>query len=369
LKENKPYRLIISGGGTGGHIFPAIAIANEFRERHPGAHILFVGAKGKMEMMRVPEAGYKIIGLWISGIQRKLSWQNLLFPFKLTVSYLRAMLIVKRFKPHAVVGTGGYASGPIMLAATRFGYPSVIQEQNSFAGLANKQVASRVRKVCVAYEGMDKYFPVEKIVLTGNPVRKDLLNIDNKRTKALDHFGFDSSRKTLLIIGGSLGAKTINESILSGIDKFIETEVQVVWQSGKAHYSTCKQALSGHDDRRIRLFDFLKEMDLAYAVADVVISRSGALAVSELCIARKPSILVPSPNVAEDHQTKNAMSLADKDAAVMIRDVNAQQHLVDEALKLLFDETRCRKLSENIVRLAKPNATKDIVSEIEKLLV
>jgi UDP-N-acetylglucosamine--N-acetylmuramyl-(pentapeptide) pyrophosphoryl-undecaprenol N-acetylglucosamine transferase len=369
LKKEKPYRLIISGGGTGGHIFPAIAIANEFRERHPGAQILFVGAKGKMEMMRVPEAGYKIIGLWISGIQRKLSWQNLLFPFKLTVSYLRAMLIVKRFKPHAVVGTGGYASGPIMLAATRFGYPSVIQEQNSFAGLANKQVASRVRKVCVAYEGMDKYFPVEKIVLTGNPVRKDLLNIDNKRTKALDHFGFDSSRKTLLIIGGSLGAKTINESILSGIDKLIETEVQVVWQSGKAHYNICKQALSGHDDRRIRLFDFLKEMDLAYAVADVVISRSGALAVSELCIARKPCILVPSPNVAEDHQTKNAMSLADKDAAVMIRDVNAQQHLVDEALKLLFDETRCRKLSENIARLAKPNATKDIVSEIEKLLV
>jgi UDP-N-acetylglucosamine--N-acetylmuramyl-(pentapeptide) pyrophosphoryl-undecaprenol N-acetylglucosamine transferase len=367
--ENKPYRLIISGGGTGGHIFPAIAIANEFRERHPSAQILFVGAKGKMEMTRVPEAGYKIIGLWISGIQRKLTLENLLFPFKLIISYLRAMFIVRRFKPHAVVGTGGYASGPIMMAATRFGFPSIIQEQNSFAGLANKQVASRVKRICVAYEGMNKYFPSEKIAVTGNPVRKDLLDIDSKRERALNHFGFDPSKRTLLIVGGSLGARTINESILKGIDKLVETDVQVVWQSGKAYYSTCKERLSANSLRSVRLFDFLKEMDLAYAVADVVISRSGALAVSELCIARKPCILVPSPNVAEDHQTKNAQSLVGKEAALLVKDEEAPDRLVDEALRLLFDENQCKKLSENISKLAKPDATKDIVNEIEKLLV
>lgn len=368
MKNKQPYRLIISGGGTGGHIYPAIAIANEFRERYPDSHILFVGAQGKMEMTRVPEAGYRIIGLWISGIQRKLSWSNLLFPIKLVVSYLRAASIIKRFKPNAVIGTGGYASGPIMLAATRFGYTSVIQEQNSFAGLANKQVADKVRKVCVAYSGMEKYFPSDKIVLTGNPVRKDLLEIGSKRTKALNHFGFDANRKTLLIIGGSLGARTINESILAGIEKIFQTEVQVIWQSGKGYYAACKEALSKYDLLKIRLYDFLKEMDLAYAAADVVISRSGALAVSELCIAKKPCILVPSPNVAEDHQTKNAMALVDKEAALFIKDSEASALLVNEALKLLFDETRCNNLSENISRMAMPNATKNIVNEIEKLI-
>jgi len=368
LKSKKPYRLIISGGGTGGHIFPAIAIANEFRERYPDAHILFVGAKGKMEMTRVPDAGYKIIGLWISGLQRKLTWRNILFPLKLVASYLRAAAIIQKFKPNAVIGTGGYASGPIMLAATRFGFASVIQEQNSFAGLANKQVADKVKKVCVAYEGMDKYFPSEKIVITGNPVRKDLLEIESKRAKALNHFGFDASKKTLLIIGGSLGARTINESILLSIEKFFQTEVQVIWQSGNGYYSACKDALSKYDLLKIRLYDFLKEIDLAYAAADVVISRSGALAVSELCIAKKPCILVPSPNVAEDHQTKNAMALVYKEAAVLVKDAEASADLVNEALKLLFDQTRCKKLSDNIGKLARPNATKDIVNEIEKLI-
>lgn len=361
--------MIISGGGTGGHIFPAIAIANTFRERHPDAQILFVGAKGRMEMTRVPEAGYRIIGLWISGLQRKLTWSNVLFPLKVVVSFLRAMAIVRKYKPHAVIGTGGYASGPIMMAATRFRIPAVVQEQNSFAGLANKQVASKVSKVCVAYEGMEKYFPQDKIVLTGNPVRKDILSTGEKRDKALTHFGFDANIKTLLIIGGSLGARTINESILTGIEKLIDAGVQVVWQTGKGYYETYKQQLTQYNLLRVRVHDFVKEMDLAYAAADVVISRSGALAVSELCIAGKPCILVPSPNVAEDHQTKNAMALVSKDAAVMIADKDAREKLVDEALKLLFDEQRANKLSEQIIRLARPNATNDIVREIEKLIM
>jgi UDP-N-acetylglucosamine--N-acetylmuramyl-(pentapeptide) pyrophosphoryl-undecaprenol N-acetylglucosamine transferase len=368
LSSTKPYRLIISGGGTGGHIFPAIAIANTFRERHPDAEILFVGAEGRMEMTRVPEAGYKIIGLWISGLQRKLTLSNLLFPVKVLVSYLKASSIVKNYKPHAVIGTGGYASGPIMMAATRMNIPAVVQEQNSFAGLANKQVANRVSKVCVAYEGMDKYFPKEKIVLTGNPVRKDILSTGTKREKALSHFGFDSNVKTLLIIGGSLGARTINESILGGIEKLIDAGIQVIWQTGKGYYDLYKGQLTNYDLRKIRVQDFVREMDLAYAAADVVISRSGAIAVSELCIAGKPTILVPSPNVAEDHQTKNAMALVNKDAAIMIADKDASITLVDDALKLLFDEQRAQKLRGNITQLAKPNATEDIVNEIEKLI-
>lgn len=368
MKAPVPYRLIISGGGTGGHIFPAIAIANEFKSRHMDAQILFVGAKGRMEMTRVPEAGYKIIGLWISGIQRSLKISNLLFPVKLFVSYIRAALIVKKFKPHAVIGTGGYASGPIMMAATRSGIPSVIQEQNSFAGLANKQVAGRVSKVCVAYENMNKYFPADKIVLTGNPVRKDILDIANKKSKALSHFGFDSNYRTLLVIGGSLGARTINESMLSGIEKLIDVKVQVIWQTGRGYYDAYKAKLGKFDLRKVRVVDFLKEMDLAYAAADVVISRAGALAVSELCVTGKASILVPSPNVAEDHQTENAKALTNREAAVLIRDKDAGSNLIDEALKLLFDEQRTKKLSSNISELAKPNATSDIVNEIEKLI-
>jgi UDP-N-acetylglucosamine--N-acetylmuramyl-(pentapeptide) pyrophosphoryl-undecaprenol N-acetylglucosamine transferase len=368
LKASKPYRLIISGGGTGGHIFPAIAIANEFKERYPNAEILFVGAEGKMEMTRVPEAGYKIIGLWISGLQRSLKFSNLMFPVKLIASYWRAMRIVKDFKPDVVIGTGGYASGPIMLSATRTGIPSLIQEQNSFAGLTNKRVARKVNKVCVAYEGMEKYFPKEKIVLTGNPVRKDILEMDVKRSKSLSQFGFDANKKTLLIVGGSLGARTINESILGGIEKLIDAQIQVIWQTGKGYFSLYQSQLSKYDLKKIRVMDFLKEMDLAYAAADVVISRSGAIAVSELCIAKKPCILVPSPNVAEDHQTKNAMALVSKNAAQLVTDKEAREKLVDEAIKLLFDEGRSARLSEQIGKLAKPNATKEIVNEVEKLI-
>ncbi len=360
--------MIISGGGTGGHIFPAIAIANAFKERHPDAQILFVGAKGKMEMTRVPDAGYKIVGLWISGLQRRLTFSNLMFPLKVIVSYLKARKLVRKFKPDVVVGTGGYASGPIMMAATSANIPSVIQEQNSFAGLANKQVAGKASKICVAYDGMERYFPKDKIVLTGNPVRKDILTASQKRSKGFSHFGLDENTKTLLVIGGSLGARTINEAIIKGIEKIIDAQVQMIWQTGKGYYEAYNSRLHQMDLRRIRVQDFLKEMDLAYAVADVVISRSGALAVSELCIAHKACILVPSPNVAEDHQTKNAMALVIKKAAVMVPDRDAEQMLVNEALKLLFDEQRSAKLSQNISELARPNATEDIVKEIESLI-
>lgn len=369
MSATQPYRLIISGGGTGGHIFPAISIANKFMERHPNAEILFVGAQGKMEMTRVPEAGYKIVGLWISGLQRKLTITNLLFPFKLLSSYFAAGKIVRRFRPHAVVGTGGYASGPIMLAATRNHIPSLIQEQNSYAGLTNKQLANKVQRVCVAYHGMEKYFPQDKLMFTGNPVRKDILDAVSKRDRAIAHFGFNSKERTLLILGGSLGSRTINESILSGINKLIDAHVQVIWQTGKIYFEDIKEQCQGKDLRKIRISDFLNQMDMAYAAADAVISRSGALAISELCLAKRPCILVPSPNVAEDHQTKNAMALVGIDGAVLVRDADAKATLVDEALKLIFDLQRCAVLSENISKLAKPNATEEIVNEIEKLIV
>jgi UDP-N-acetylglucosamine--N-acetylmuramyl-(pentapeptide) pyrophosphoryl-undecaprenol N-acetylglucosamine transferase len=368
MSKSSSYRLIVSGGGTGGHIFPAVAIANEFRSRYPNAEILFVGAEGRMEMTRVPEAGYKIIGLWISGLQRRLTLSNLLFPVKLIVSYFRAKQIINQFKPDVVVGTGGYASGPIMMAATRKGIPTVIQEQNSFAGLANKQVAEKASKVCVAYEGMEKYFPANKIVLTGNPVRKDILDIQSKRNQALAHFGFSNQYKTLLIIGGSLGARTINESIINGIEKILKANIQVIWQTGKGYYEAYKARLAAYDLQKIRVQDFVREMDLAYAVADIIISRSGALSVSEICVAKKPVILVPSPNVAEDHQTKNAKALTEKNAAIMIADKDAHADLVNSALSLVVDDARCVMLKQNIASLAKPHATSEIVNEIEKLL-
>ena len=368
MNSMQPYRLIISGGGTGGHIFPAVAIANEFKSRYPSAEILFVGAEGRMEMTRVPEAGYKIIGLWISGLQRKLTLSNLLFPIKLLVSYFRARQVIKDFKPHVVIGTGGYASGPIMIAATRKNIPTVIQEQNSFAGLANKQVAEKASRICVAYEGMEKYFPANKIVVTGNPVRKDILDIESKRDRALSHFGFSADSKTLLIIGGSLGARTINESVINGMEKLVAAQIQIVWQTGKGYFEAYKAKLANFDLRRVRVQDFVREMDLAYAVADLVISRAGALSVSEICVAKKPVILVPSPNVAEDHQTKNAKALSDNDAAVLITDATANEKLIDTALGLILDSEKCAQLQSNIAVFAKPNATSDIVNEIEKLI-
>lgn len=369
MKSHGPYRIIISGGGTGGHVFPAIAIANAFRERHPDADILFVGAEGRMEMTRVPEAGYKIIGLWISGLTRRLSWSLLMFPFKLISSYWKATRIVNDFNPHVAVGTGGYASGPLMMAASRKRIPMVLQEQNSYAGLTNKQLADKVKRVCVAYPGMEKYFPGGKVTLTGNPVRKDIINLESKRDKALTHFGFSASGKTLLVLGGSGGARTINESVLAGLDRIIGSKVQLIWQTGKVYYESVKAQVVDKDLRNVRMFDFLREMDLAYAASDVVISRAGALSISELCLAKKPSVLVPSPNVAEDHQAKNAQTLVNEYAAIMIRDSEAKEKLVSQAMDLLNDQNRCKQLSENIGKLGKPHAAEDIVTEIEKLLV
>jgi UDP-N-acetylglucosamine--N-acetylmuramyl-(pentapeptide) pyrophosphoryl-undecaprenol N-acetylglucosamine transferase len=360
--------MIISGGGTGGHVFPAIAIANAFRERHPDAEILFVGAEGRMEMTRVPEAGYKIIGLRVAGLQRRLTLQNLLFPFKLVMSIIKARSIITGFKPDVVVGTGGYASGPVMMAATRRGIPALVQEQNSYAGLVNKNVGKKARTICVAYQGMEKFFPANKIVITGNPVRKDIIDLSTKREEALTKYGFNSNTRTLLIIGGSLGARTINDSVFSGLEKLIAAKVQVIWQTGKFYYENIQKEVVGKDLSMIRISDFVKQMDLAYAAADVVISRAGALSISELCLAKKPAILVPSPNVSEDHQTQNALALSKQDAAVLIKDVEAREKLITEALSMLNDTDRCAKLTRNIAAMGKPDAAVNIVKEIEKLI-
>lgn len=368
MSTRQPYRLIISGGGTGGHVFPALAIANAFKERHPDAEILFVGAEGRMEMVRVPEAGYKIIGLWISGLQRRATLSNLSFPIKLISSFIKAGKIIHDFKPDAVIGTGGYASGPIMLAATKNRIPSLIQEQNSYAGLTNKRLGKKVQRICVAYPGMDKYFPGEKLILCGNPVRKDIINLGAKREKALMQYAFDVNERTLLILGGSLGARTINESVVNNIDRLIDAKVQVIWQTGKGYYDSMKEQVAHKDLRKIRIHDFLKQMDMAYAASDVVISRAGALVISELSLAKRPAVLVPSPNVAEDHQTRNAMVLVNEQAALMIKDEDANVSLIDVALKLLYDEAQCQKLATNISKMGKPDATEQIVNEIEKLI-
>lgn len=350
-------------------MFPAIAIANAFRERHPDAEILFVGAEGKMEMTRVPEAGYKIIGLRVAGIQRRLTPENLLFPFKLVASIVKARAIIREFKPDVVVGTGGYASGPVMMAATNKGIPAVIQEQNSYAGLTNKNIGRKAKAICVAYQGMEKFFPKDKIVITGNPVRKDIIDLAPKRNEALSKYGFHNSTKTLLIIGGSLGARTINDSVFMGLDRLIKAKVQVIWQTGKFYFDEMQKKVAGKDLTMIRMSDFVKQMDLAYAAADVVISRAGALSISELCLAKKPAILVPSPNVSEDHQTRNALALVKQDAAVLITDAEARERLITEALTLLNDTDRCVNLSANIAAMGKPDAALNIVKEIEKLIV
>ena len=321
-----------------------------------------------MEMTRVPEAGYKIIGLWISGLQRRLTISNLMLPFKLIASYFKARKIVKEFKPHAVIGTGGYASGPIMLAAINRKIPSLLQEQNSYAGITNKKLGAKADRICVAYPDMEKYFPNGKVIFTGNPVRKDILDINSKRDYARNHFGLAVNGKTLLVLGGSLGAKTINESILSGLDQLVDAQVQVIWQTGKIYFEDVKRRVADKDIRNIHVHAFLKQMDLAYASSDVVISRAGALSISEISLVKKPCILVPSPNVAEDHQTKNAMALTNENAAVAIKDSEAGKLLVSEALKLIYDEQRCDLLVENISRFGKPDAADEIVNEIEKLI-
>ncbi|MFN6945252.1 MAG: undecaprenyldiphospho-muramoylpentapeptide beta-N-acetylglucosaminyltransferase [Cytophagaceae bacterium] len=364
--HSKPYRIIISGGGTGGHIYPAIAIANALKERDGDREVLFVGAKDRMEMQKVPAAGYKIEGLWISGIQRRLTVDNLMFPVKVVASIFRARAILKEFKPDIAIGVGGYASWPLLFAANTLGIPVLIQEQNGYAGVANKSLAKKARKICVAYEGMDKFFPAEKILVTGNPVRKDILNVDRKKAEAKEYFKLDPGKKTILAIGGSLGARTINESLHQGLEKFKENEVQLIWQTGKYYHKKAEKAIEGFEN--VRVNEFISRMDLAYAAADVVISRAGALSISELCLAAKPAVLVPSPNVAEDHQTKNAAALSERNAAVLVRDVEAKELLVDTTLDLLAKENEQKKLKENIAAMGKPEAAADIAKEVEKII-
>lgn len=362
----RPLKFIVSGGGTGGHIFPAIAIANALKARVPDAEFLFVGAEGRMEMEKVPAAGYKIEGLWISGLQRKLTLANLSFPFKVISSLMKAKKILRNFKPDAVIGTGGYASGPMLRVASNAGIVTVIQEQNSFPGITNKILAGKVNRICVAYNGMERFFPKEKIVFTGNPVRQDIMNLQGKRARAMEFFGLSEERKTLLIIGGSLGARTINQSITAGLSAIVAAGYQVVWQTGKTFLPEAKKAAEGLHS--VFVSDFITKMDLAYAAADLVVSRAGASSVSELCITGKASILVPSPNVAEDHQTKNAMALVDVNAAVLVKDVEAANKLIKTVLDVFNDADRIQELQISISKLATPNAAELIAGEILQLV-
>jgi UDP-N-acetylglucosamine--N-acetylmuramyl-(pentapeptide) pyrophosphoryl-undecaprenol N-acetylglucosamine transferase len=363
-----PLKFIISGGGTGGHIFPAIAIANALKSKLPDSEFLFVGAEGRMEMEKVPAAGYMIEGLWISGLQRKLTLSNLSFPFKVMSSLRRARNILKKFKPDAVIGTGGYASGPMLRVASRAGIPTLIQEQNSYPGITNKILANRVSRICVAYDGMDKFFPKEKIVFTGNPVRQDILSLEGKRPRGLEFFGLKQDKTTLLVVGGSLGAKAINESLEAGIGKLVEKEIQVIWQTGKPFFERAKAVAEQYKEKGVLVTEFISKMDYGYAAADLVVSRAGAGAVSELCLVRKPCILVPLPTAAEDHQTKNAMSLVNHQAALLVKDIDAKNELVQKAIELANDMQLRNKLEMNIAGLAVENSADLIASEIISLV-
>jgi UDP-N-acetylglucosamine--N-acetylmuramyl-(pentapeptide) pyrophosphoryl-undecaprenol N-acetylglucosamine transferase len=362
----QPPRIIISGGGTGGHIFPAIAIANAIKEKHPDAEILFVGAKGKMEMEKVPAAGYKIVGLTIAGLQRRLTLKNLSFPFKVIKSIWDAKKIVKDFKPDVAVGVGGYASGPLLRTAGSMNVPTLIQEQNSYPGITNKLLAKKAAKICVAYDNMERFFPKEKIILTGNPVRKDIIELNATKEEALSFFNLEKNKSTILVIGGSLGARTINESILAHINHYEKNDVQVIWQTGKLFIDKAQEATK--NSKHIKAHAFITRMDLAYSAADIIISRAGALSISELCLVKKPCILVPSPNVSEDHQTKNAMSLVNKLAAVLVKDNEAISNLGAKSLELINNKGLRDELSNNIAALGKSNAANDICEEVLKLI-
>jgi UDP-N-acetylglucosamine--N-acetylmuramyl-(pentapeptide) pyrophosphoryl-undecaprenol N-acetylglucosamine transferase len=353
-------RVIISGGGTGGHIYPAISIENAMKEIDPSIEFLFVGAEGKMEMEKVPKAGFKIIGLPIVGLQRTQLWKNFFFPFKLMMSLWQSVRIIQNFKPDVAVGVGGYASGPLLLAARFLGIPYYIQEQNSFAGITNKALAAKAEHIFVAYPGMEKFFPAQKITLSGNPVRKDLIDAAGKKAQAATHFNLDPSKKTILIIGGSQGARSINQGILAGLDRLTDAGVQVIWQTGIAFESTAKKAAEGFSSAFVSAFIY--EMDLAYAMADLVISRAGASSVSEICLIGKASILVPLPIAAEDHQTENAKSLVSQNAAILVRDTEVKEKLITEALTAL--QTDLTTLEKNSLRLAKPNAAHEIAHSI-----
>ena len=363
----KTLKIILSGGGTGGHIFPAIAIANEIKKMVPHADILFVGALGKMEMEKVPAAGYKIIGVPIAGFQRNFSWANFKLPFLIIKSLILTRKIIKEFKPDVVVGTGGYASGPLLKAATNNSIHALLQEQNSYAGITNKLLSKKASKICVAYEGMEKFFEKEKIVLTGNPVRQDILNTNVNRDEAIHFFNLTKTKKTILVVGGSLGARGINEAISLGLNLFTENDIQLIWQTGKVYFETANETAKNYNNQKIKVVDFISRMDLAYAAADLVISRAGAGAISELCIVAKPSILVPLPSAAEDHQTKNAMALVNKNAAVLVKEIDANNHLVNESIDLIKQSEKLKQLSENAHCLSMPNSTHRIAIEVLKL--
>lgn len=357
----KKLKVIVSGGGTGGHIFPAIAIAKSLENKVSDIELLFVGAKDRMEMQKVPEAGYKIEGLWISGFQRSFSSRNLMFPFKLISSVIKSMKIVRRFKPDLVIGTGGFASGPLLFAASRKGIPSVIQEQNSYAGITNKLLSKYVNKVCVAYDNMERFFPKDKIIFTGNPIRKVILNFKDKREEGKKIFGVNNGKITILVVGGSLGARTINESIKESISEFANNDLNLIWQTGTSFGDVAKNIIEDINIDGISSHMFIREMDLAYAAADIIVSRAGAIAISELCFVGKPILLVPSPNVAEDHQTQNAQSLVNKNSALMVKDVDAKRKLVSELISLSRNKDLQGVLSSNIQKLSVDNASVKIV--------
>lgn len=361
-------KFIVSGGGTGGHIFPALAIATEIKKRDPGASILFVGALGRMEMERVPAAGFPIVGLPIEGFRRKLSLRNLTVIFKLVISLFKASGIIRSFKPNVVIGVGGYASGPLLRMAGFHGIPALIQEQNSYAGVTNRLLAGKAAKICVAYTGMEKYFPAAKIVLTGNPIREEVINKSINKSVACAHFGIPSDKPVLLVLGGSLGARTINESISQKLDLLNAEQISVLWQTGKLYYNHINEQVEPKNLAHIKHFDFINRMDMAYAAADIIISRAGAATISELCLLGKPSILVPSPNVAEDHQTKNAMALVRNNAAIMVSDKDATEKLVPQALALANDKEMQILLGSNCRKMALENAASSIVDEVFNLV-
>lgn len=378
--NNKAPRIIISGGGTGGHIFPAVSIANAIRELCPEAEILFVGAEGRMEMQRVPDAGYRIIGLPVAGFDRQHLWRNFSVILKLLRSQWKARKIIKEFRPQVAVGVGGYASGPTLKTAGMMGIPTLIQEQNSYAGVTNKLLAQKADRICVAYEGMEKFFPSEKILLTGNPVRQSLLDNQITRETAASAFGFNPNLKTVLVLGGSLGARTINQTLAAGLALMkAHPEVQFIWQTGKIYIDQEKAAITAFAGEAVRnarvgsipnlyVTDFIKNMNNAYTLADLVISRAGAGSISEFCLLGKPVILVPSPNVAEDHQTKNALALVNKDAALYVKDAEAQEKLLDTALETVADDELLKQLSVNIAKLALPDSARIIAEEVLKLI-
>lgn len=360
-------RIIISGGGTGGHIFPAIAIANALKRLAPDAVLLFVGANGKMEMEKVPAAGYEIVGLDIQGINRTSLWKNLALPFKLYKSIRKAHQIIRDFKPDVAVGVGGYASGPLLHAAARTGVPCLIQEQNSYAGITNKRLAKKADKVCVAFDRMDRFFPQDKILFTGNPIRRDTVTIAHKRAEALASLGLSADKKTILLTGGSLGARTLNESMQNGLDRLVAADVQLIWQCGAYYYDSLSGALDPKYNEYVKLTAFLQRMDFAYAAADIIIARAGAGTIAELCVVAKPTILVPSPNVAEDHQTKNAQALVNKTAALMVSDAEAPQKLIDTALDLLNNQQQSEMLCANLKEMAILDADDVIAREVLRL--